>query len=401
VRDSAKPGGRQKTAPIGEFYEAETDVEELMFATEATPVVAASGPTDLPAGTRVGEFDIEDKIGEGAMGAVYRAIHPDIGKRVAIKVIGERGFADPAAVRRFLAEARSVAALGHPGIAPVFGFGALPDRRLYLTMEWLDGVNLGVRLARGKVPFAEAVDIMRQIARALDAAHTADIVHRDLKPENVFLQRVTGESEVIVKLLDFGLAKVGRDQPTGERLTRQGQILGTPMYMSPEQCRAENVDRPTDVYALGCIGYLLFAGRLPFAYDNAAELIAAHLTEEPPRPRALQPRLPEAIDDMLWRMVAKSPDHRPTLAAIRSALGAFGRATPAAGIPIASSSPATLHGGWTAEVAAAQRVLAAATRAPIREARASRPAWHIALAVVLLLASGAAIGIAVFASVRP
>src|SRR5207244_7823184 len=136
------------------------------------------------------------------------------------------------------------------GIVDIFGIGRLPDGRTFLTMQWLEGESLGARLAKGRLPMADALDIIRQIARALEAAHAKEIVHRDLKPENVFLTTIGDET--FVKLLDFGLAKASHKDVA---VTRSGQILGTPLYMSPEQCRSKGVDHRTDIYALGCLSY--------------------------------------------------------------------------------------------------------------------------------------------------
>ena len=273
---------------------------------------------ELGPGTKAGDYEIEAKIGEGAMGTVYRAIHPTIGKRVAIKVMSPKLFDQPDAVTRFIAEARAVAAIRHPGIVDIFGFGRLPDGRTFLVMEWLEGQNLAARLLNGKPPLEEALEIMRQMARALDAAHAKNIIHRDLKPENVFLLQL--EEELVVKVLDFGLAK-SKDDEAGVGVTREGEMLGTPIYMSPEQCRGKGVDHRTDIYALGCIGYLLFTGRVPFEHDNSAELISAHLTSEPPRPSSIAPSVPPRVDELLARMLAKDPEARPTLTEIRKLMG--------------------------------------------------------------------------------
>jgi serine/threonine protein kinase len=274
---------------------------------------------DLAPGTPCGDYEIETKIGEGAWGAVYRAVHPTIGKHVAIKVMSHRLFDEPEAHKRFVAEARALASIRHPGIVEIFGIGRLRDGRAFLTMQWLEGETLGARLQRGPLPRDQALEILRQIARALDAAHVKNIVHRDLKPENVFL--LTIDDELSVKLVDFGLAKATKEQERGVAVTRSGQMVGTPLYMSPEQCRSKGVDHRTDIYALGCLGYEVLCGRVPFVHDNAAELISAHLNDEPPSPHALRPDLAPPIDRMLVRMIAKRPDDRPTLGDVRQTIG--------------------------------------------------------------------------------
>jgi eukaryotic-like serine/threonine-protein kinase len=276
----------------------------------------AAIPTELTAGMRVGEYEIESKIGEGAMGTVYRAVHPAIGRHVAIKVMTPKLFDEPESVKRFVAEARAVAAIRHPGIVDVFGFGRLPDNRTYLVMEWLAGSSLSERLKQGKLELADACDMIRQIARALEAAHAKGIVHRDLKPENVFVHHIEDEKPQC-KLLDFGLAKVTNKEDGLVARTRTGQLLGTPLYMSPEQCKSKGVDHRTDIYALGCMAYEMLCGRVPFDCDNVAELISAHLVAEPPKPADLSPDISPILDKLLLQMIAKNPDERPTLAEVR------------------------------------------------------------------------------------
>jgi serine/threonine protein kinase len=306
-----------------EFGPDATDraVKPYAAVTAALPA-GAPGATaiDIAAGTRVGDYAIESKIGEGAMGAVYRAVHPAIGKKVAIKVMTPKLFDEPESVKRFVAEARAIAAIRHPGIVDIFGFGKLPDGRTYLVMEWLEGATLGERLLREKVlPFVEACDLIRQIARALEAAHGKSIVHRDLKPDNVFIHHIDDEKPQC-KLLDFGLAKVTNQDDAAVAKTRTGQLLGTPLYMSPEQCKAKGVDHRTDIYALGCMGYEMLCGRVPFDADNVAELISAHLVGTPPRPKQLKADLPDELDQLLFAMLAKNPDERPTLAEVRKTI---------------------------------------------------------------------------------
>ncbi len=307
--------------------------------------VAPAPSRDLAPGTPCGDYEIETKIGEGAWGAVYRAIHPTIGKHVAIKVMSHKLFDEPEAHKRFVAEARALASIRHPGIVEIFGIGRLRDGRAFLTMQWLEGETLGARLQRGPLPRDQALEIMRQIARALDAAHAKNIIHRDLKPDNVFL--VTVDDELSIKLVDFGLAKATKEHDRAVAVTRSGQMVGTPLYMSPEQCRSKGVDHRTDIYALGCLGYEVLCGRVPFVHDNAAELISAHLNDEPPSPRALRPDLAPQIERMLVRMIAKRPDDRPTLGDVRQTIGAVLRR---AAQPLqAFSAPLDLESATTAD----------------------------------------------------
>ncbi len=282
---------------------------------------ASSGKAaEIAPGTQIGEYEVEQKIGEGAMGSVYRAIHPAIHKRVAIKIMTPKLFDEPESVKRFVAEARAIAAIEHPGIVDVFGFGRIPDGRTYLVMEWLEGQSLGARLQEGPIEWTEACSIIRHIARALEAAHAKNIVHRDLKPENVYLQRVD-DDKPIVKLLDFGLAKSTNKEEGLVAKTRTGQLLGTPLYMSPEQCKSKGVDHRTDIYALGCMAYEMLLGKTPFDADNVAELISHHLVSEPPRPSSLRPDIDPELDKLLYNMVAKDPEKRPPLGEVRRVIG--------------------------------------------------------------------------------
>ena len=167
----------------------------------------SAAPGDLPEGMEIGEYRVLRKIGEGGMGAVYAAIQPVIGKRVAIKVIAQHIASNPDVVRRFIEEARSVNKIGHPNIVDIFSFGWLPDRRHYFAMEFLDGKSLSDRLKQGPFPLAECRRVLRQICEALEAAHRQGIVHRDLKPDNIWIAEPQ-HGESFAKLLDFGIAKL-------------------------------------------------------------------------------------------------------------------------------------------------------------------------------------------------
>ena len=283
----------------------------------AAPALAEQ-PSDLASGFVVGEYRIEKKIGEGGMGAVYSALHPMIGKRAAIKVISSALGTDASAVNRFVQEARSVNQIGHPNIVDVFAFGELPDGRNYFVMEHLQGESLADRIQRAAMPLGEAIEILDQICDALEAAHENQIVHRDLKPDNVFLSAVRG-GRMMVKLLDFGIAKLADAPGTGGGVskTRTGMMMGTPGYISPEQARGKNVDHRTDVYALGCMTFEIVCGRLPFVADSAMDIVLMHMTAQAPRPSSLWPDIPPALDDLIARMLEKDVALRPTLAEVR------------------------------------------------------------------------------------
>jgi serine/threonine-protein kinase len=277
---------------------------------------------DLPPGSVVDEmYEIDAKLGAGAMGEVYAAKHSKLGNRVAIKVISPKLSEDAGAVERFAQEARTLAAIRHPNIVHVLGFGELADGRAYFVMEHLDGESLRARLDRGTPPLDEALDIVDQVARALDAAHAHGVVHRDIKPENIFIERLATEQRGIIRLLDFGLAKLAADVDRRTEHTESGVAIGTPMYFSPEQARGHDVDHRTDIYALGCVGYELVLGRVPFVdAKTIPALFAAHLHEAPAIPKTIWPEIPPQLDLVLFAMLAKPAAHRPTLAQVRSVI---------------------------------------------------------------------------------
>ena len=283
--------------------------------------------TDLSAGTVVGEYTVDCKLGDGGMATVYGATHPLIGKKAAIKIMNPALSLDAGLVERFILEARAVNAIGHPNIVDVFSFGRLGDGRSYFVMEWLQGETLYDRLWERKPTLDEALDIVDQVCDALEAAHDKGIVHRDLKPANVFLTPVRGRRD-LVKLLDFGVAKLiataegldGSDPMSRPPQTMTGQVVGTPDYISPEQARAKPVDGKTDVYALGVIAYEMILGRRPFEADNSADVVRMHLSEPPPAPHTLWPEIPSLLEDLLLRMLNKVPAKRPSPAEVRAAI---------------------------------------------------------------------------------
>jgi serine/threonine-protein kinase len=272
----------------------------------------------LEAGTELGEYRIEAKIGEGAMGTVFSAIHPMIGKRAAIKVLKQHLCRDTVTVERFIDEARVVNQIGHPNIVDIFAFGEMPDSRRYFVMEWLKGETLRERLRRGRLSLTEVAAVIKPLARALEAAHQHNIIHRDLKPENVMLVDL-GDEQALVKLLDFGVAKL--KNKTDVEKTGAGQIIGTPMYLAPEQARdSDEVGWSSDIYSLGCLMFELLTGRPPFVASTIIEMVTKHVTETPVAPSSLIEEIPEEIDQLVLGMLAKLPLDRPTLVHVRSVL---------------------------------------------------------------------------------
>jgi eukaryotic-like serine/threonine-protein kinase len=264
---------------------------------------------ELAAGSLVGEYQVEREIGRGGFGTVYRAVQPVIGKQVAIKVLAHRFSTDAGMVSRFQAEAKAVNQIRHRNIIDIFSFGQLRDGRCYYVMELLDGEPLDRRLAAGPLPLQHALPILRPLARALDAAHGKGIAHRDLKPENVFLAR-DSEGVLCPKLLDFGIAKLLAPDLQVMHRTGTGVPIGTPYYMSPEQCRGREVDHRTDLYSFGVMVYRVLTGQLPFRGDFM-ELMMAHVKDEPPPPTHFVPSLLPSVDTAIAWMMRKNPAERP------------------------------------------------------------------------------------------
>ena len=264
-------------------------------------------------GTTIGNYVVKEKIGEGGMGVVYLAEHPRIGRQVAIKVLLPEYSQNPEVVARFFTEARASSAIKNEHIIDIIDFGELPDKSSYIIMEWLEGAPLTKVLQEGKMPVDRALHIARGMGRALAAAHSRGIVHRDLKPDNVFLV-VRGDDHDFAKVLDFGIAKLlgneGAGAPQIASKTRTGAIIGTPMYMSPEQCRGVAVDERSDIYSFAVILYQMLCGKVPFESEGLGELLLKHMTEAPQQPRELVPDLPITIELALLKALEKDPAKR-------------------------------------------------------------------------------------------
>jgi serine/threonine-protein kinase len=285
-------------------------------AYEATSAADPSAPirsSGLRAGTRVGEYVIDSKIGQGGMGTVYAAHHPVIGKKVAIKLLLPGLGEDPRVVERFVLEARAVNQIGHRNIIDIFAFGQLPSGEPYFVMELLPGRSLAQILKTRRLTFGDAASMMTQVLSALTAAHRVGIVHRDLKPDNILLLEDSVPPRV--KLLDFGVAKLLRHDADESSNTGTGAFIGTPLYMSPEQCRGSKVDHRADLYSVGIILYELFTGRVPFAAQTALDTMLAHVSQEPPRP-GLFAELPPGLEELVLACLQKDPEARPESAEI-------------------------------------------------------------------------------------
>lgn len=267
-----------------------------------------------------GRYKVETRLGEGALSTVYAATHKLIEKRVALKVLKSEFVADPEIVERFLREAKAASRLSHENIISLSDFGKVPSGAPFFVMELLSGRTLADLLYEGKgLPIPEAVRLVTEIGRGLSAAHQHGVVHRDLKPDNVGLVRDAQGMEH-VKILDFGLAKITQEN---RKLTRAGQVLGTPEYMSPEQASGQAVDHRSDVFSLGILLYRLVVGWVPFTGDTFMEVISRVLSESPRAPRTLcdSPELTVALEEIILRALARAPQDRfPTMDAMLEAI---------------------------------------------------------------------------------
>ncbi len=277
----------------------------------------------IDVGQTVGNYNITAKLGEGGMGTVFLAEHPVIGSRVALKAIHPEYARSPEVVSRFVNEARAVNQIGHDHIIDIHDFGTTPAGDFYFIMEYLSGEMLSDQRGR-QVAFSptRALHIVAQIADALAASHERGVIHRDLKPDNIFLITRDGKPD-FVKVLDFGLAKLTTVNGAAPAYTTDaGVIMGTPYYMSPEQCEGRmELDHRTDVYSLGVILFEMLTGQVPFAGEGYGEVMTKHISLPPPAARSFVPGLPIALEAILSRALAKAPDARfQTMAEFREVL---------------------------------------------------------------------------------
>ncbi len=268
----------------------------------------------LVPGSRIGNFEIVGALGAGGMGEVFRAKDSRLGRDVAIKALPPAFAQDPERVARFEREAKLLASLSHPNIGAIHGLEEVEGHR-YLVLEFVEGETLDQRLSRGPLPLADSLDVCRQIAAAVEAAHESGVVHRDLKPGNVMLT-----PSGVVKVLDFGLAKaadasVGADMKLSASptmtyaMTGVGTILGTAAYMSPEQARGKPVDKRTDIWSFGCVLYECLTGRRCFEGETVSDMIARILQGEPDW-NALPAQTPNRVRELMRRCLDKDARHR-------------------------------------------------------------------------------------------
>jgi serine/threonine protein kinase len=323
----------------------------------------------------VGNYVLERELGRGGMGAVYAGVHKLVGRRAAIKVLLPDLSRKQDLVDRFFNEARAAARIKHPSIVDIYDYGYAGDGSAYIVMELLEGETLATRLkARGPMPIPAACALARQVANALGAAHALGIIHRDLKPDNVFLVKdpeVAGGERV--KLLDFGIAKLATDT-AGVSATVTGAILGTPHYMSPEQCEGSRVvDARTDLYSLGCMLFQMLTGQLPFDSPGIGGLIGMHLHVPPPLLRSRLPVASAELEAVVARLLAKPVDERfQSAEAVANALGAPAVSAEMAAQPAHATNASASQDGPT-DVGMAHTMQTPASRPPASQPPSTQP----------------------------
>jgi eukaryotic-like serine/threonine-protein kinase len=288
-------------------------------------------------GNVVGSYKVTEKIGEGGMGAVFKGIDLMLEREVAIKMLRPELASQPQVVERFRSEAVTLAKLNHPNIATLFSF-LRQGEDFFMVMEFVRGETLDSLIRRsGAMPCDRAIALLNQALDGIDHAHRMGIIHRDIKPANMMLTE-TGT----LKVMDFGIARVLGTS----RMTKQGNIVGTIEYMSPEQVRGLETDARSDIYSLGILLYEMLTGRVPFSSDSEYDLMRMQIENAPEPPRVFSAQIPQAVEQAIMRSLAKRPDARFQGAAeFRNALSSvIGAPSPSAGVPLASSPPPTRLG---------------------------------------------------------
>jgi serine/threonine-protein kinase len=340
---------------------------------DAARLEQGQAPEDPLIGSVLGQaFRVTRVMGEGGTARVYEAQHVRLAaKRFAVKVLHSAYAAQPTIVARFRREAEAAAGIDHPNVVDVYDVDRTPDGRPYIVSEYLDGSDLGSLLKQQpslEIPFA--VRIVREICAALDAAHARNVVHRDLKPENVFL--AGAGANVRVKVLDFGISKILDSASVA--LTRTGMVVGTPAYMSPEQASGAEVDVRTDVYGAGAILYRLVTGKPAFSGGDTTEVLSAVLTEEPRRPRALKASIPEGLELVIQRAMAKAPGNRyASMQELDSALVPFDAVLLGSLTAVGNDPEATVRPPRVASESSITAALTQTAAQAAREVRRARP----------------------------
>jgi len=287
-------------------------------------------PPALVGTTVLDKYVVEAALGSGAMGTVYRARHTRLARHVALKVMHDHLVPEPALLQRFYREAKAAARLQHPNVVPVLDVGETPDGKHVMVMELVEGTSLG-ELMETSLPPARILAIIRELLLGLEHAHAAGLVHRDLKPDNVLVDR-----SGVARIVDFGIATFARTDEPLDRLTGTGMIIGTPLYMAPEQARGEPVDHRADLYALGIILYEMLSGTSPFE-GTAMEVAVAKMDKDPPpmSERAPGIAVDRVLDAYLAKLIARLPAERfPSARAALDVLDLYGRDRDAAGLAL-------------------------------------------------------------------
>ncbi|HET6612133.1 MAG TPA: serine/threonine-protein kinase, partial [Kofleriaceae bacterium] len=376
-----------------------------------------------PGRTVGGRYRILSKIGEGGMGAVFRAEQISLKREVALKVLRPELSADPGLVRRFNAEAEAAARLNHPNTITVYDFGQDSDGSLFIAMELISGTSLRAEVARGPIPALRTIAIAEQICASLADAHAHGVVHRDLKPDNVMISS-RGREQDVVRVLDFGIAKLRDVQGdmTAMPMTQAGDLLGTPQYMAPEQIKGDKVDGRTDIYALGAMLYEMVTGQMVFVAPTLMGVLSKHLGDRPVPPAERRPdvAVPPALAEVIMAALEKPMTARPQsmdelgdrLRAVRSVLDWQGNPGPPMtppGVYATGSLGGAPSGSVASQVPGLAPHAAAAVPSPMpvsgnvpssvpAQAPRSRTALLIAAVVAIVLVGGAIAALAVVMS---
>lgn len=413
-----------RQASICPSCEKQVDSGIKFCPTCGTPIVHAPGNDDWIGRVVAGKYRVEEMIGEGGMGQVFRATQLSLDKSIVLKVLRRSLLSDARTVARFQREAKAASRLNHPNAISIIDFGQDSDDSLYIAMEYVPGRDLHQILSEeGPLPEKRLIRIVAQVLAALADAHAVGVIHRDLKPENIMVEQRRDQPD-FVKVLDFGIAKLQESSGSeGQALTRAGFVCGTPEYMSPEQASGAEIDPRSDLYAVGVILYQCLTGVLPFDADSPVALATMHLSEEPQPPRVKNPDIhcSDGVERIILRALSKDPADRPqTAEQFRASLISIEKSQRAAAKREASArrhvkpststslrpmeqgelaSPSTVFSSLAATKTPADAIpapesLDAAEAAALRRAETARSLWrlqekpflYIGVAVALLLA---------------
>ncbi len=262
--------------------------------------------------TLAGNYEIQEVIGHGGMGVVYKARHALMDRIVAIKMLQAQLISDSMSVKRFQQESKSASRISHPNVITVYDFGISPNGQPFIVMDYLQGISLADLIKNeGQIGVERSIKILAQACDALDHAHKMGVIHRDVKPTNFVLINYDEEKD-FVKVVDFGVAKLMNAGPEGQRLTQAGEVCGSPVYMSPEQCTGAELDQRSDIYSMGIVVYETLTGKLPILGKTMVDTMSKHISEMPPTFTQARPDLyiPERLEQVVFKALAKDPNDR-------------------------------------------------------------------------------------------